>query len=226
MKRSIVLLLTLFLLLLCLTGCGGEDNISFTATITKLNKTSILVSTTENVGFGSASVDISGVETDFNLIEGQKVLLTIEPTIRESSPVQVTAVSIQLLSDAYLSGTPIPGQADSEIDGVSMTILPGTVTSKGLTLMIHDDNEQHYTYGEWYQLLRNDGSGWSEVPAVIEGDYGFGDIGLMTDESGILTLEIDWQWLYGELDAGSYRIVKALYFDDGYKYFSAEFEIG
>lgn len=227
MKKPAALLFVFIITVLCLTGCKKDENISFTATIKKLyNGSSMLVSTTENVGFGSASVDISKAEISFPMAEGQTIRLTIEPLIRETSPVQVTAVSAELLEEAFLTGASVPGESSSDIYGVSMSIKPGSVTSKGLTAIIRDENEQTYVYGEWYQLLRSSGDRWEEVPVTIEGDYGFNEIGIMTDENGVLTLEVDWQWLYGELNAGSYRIVKALYFTDGYKYFSADFEIG
>lgn len=225
MKKCFSLILCICALLITLSGCKKEENITFTATIKEVYHSSILVSTDDDVGFDAASVDISGVEPDFNLIKGQTVFLTIAPLIRETYPAGVTAVAIELVAESYLTGTPIPSNTNSEIEGVSMSIEYGSVTSKGLTVVIRDENGSPYTYGEWYELMVFDGEAWEEAPIVIEGDYGFNDIGLFPKEDGTLTLNINWEWLYGNLESGKYKIVKALYFPEGYKYFSAEFEI-
>jgi len=44
-----------------------------------------------------------GAEPDFTLAEGQTLRITILPQIAESYPVQVTAVSVELLDDTGTS---------------------------------------------------------------------------------------------------------------------------
>ena len=39
-------------------------------------------------------------------------------------------------------------------------------------------------------------------------NYGFNEIGWLTDENGELTMTVDWEWLYGKLPAGHYRLLK------------------
>lgn len=225
--KKILSLLCLCLLLGCVSGCGGEteENISFTATVVHVYSSSIMVSTTDDVGFTEASVNISDIKIPFNLLPGQTVLLEIKPLIMETFPVKVTAVSVELLAENFLSGSPIPSNTNSDIEGVSMTIVPESVTSKGLSLVISDVNDPTHTFGEWYELKTYVSGSWEDTPVTISGDYGFNDIGLLTDSSGTLELTINWEWLYGNLGSGTYKIVKALYFPEGYKYFSAEFEI-
>jgi len=84
---------------LLFAGCaaGGADNVTFTAVIEQVMENGILVTTTDDVGFDKASVGFDkSCKINFNLLAGQTVELTILPQIRESYPVQVTAVKIEL----------------------------------------------------------------------------------------------------------------------------------
>lgn len=228
MNKKINLCLALALLLLSIAGCAKKDeNIRFMARVESIYENSITVDVlTEGMDFSSASVDISGVAPDFELEEGQTLEVTALPTIREVFPVIVTAVEIDLVKlNSVVTGTPIPAQNSSEIDGVSMSIESGSVTAGGLTLVITDKNDPPHTFEEWYELKKQSGSNWEDVPVVIEGDYGFNSLGLSPDDNGRLTLTVDWRWLYGELKPGTYKIVKALNIDGDFKYFSAEFKI-
>jgi hypothetical protein len=77
-------------------GCSKDNNVTFHATIEKVDENSIFVTTTDDVGFDKASVSFSkDLEVKFNLLVGQKVTITILPEIRTSYPVQVTAVKIE-----------------------------------------------------------------------------------------------------------------------------------
>lgn len=228
MKKKAIICLALAILLLSVAGCSRKnENITFMAKVEKIYDKSITVDVlTEGMSFSEASVDISGVELDFELEEGQTLAITALPTIREVFPVIVTAVKIELMRlNSVVTGTPIPAQNSSEIDGVSMSIESGSVTAGGLTLVIIDKNDPSHSFEEWYELKRQSGSDWEDVPVVIEGDYGFNSLGLSPDDNGRLTLKVDWRWLYGELTPGTYKIVKALNVNGGFKYFSAEFKI-
>ncbi len=94
MKTLISVLTVLFLL----TGCGHKaDNITFSATIEDIRDNGIIVTTTDGVGFEKASVGYDkGLKIPFNLIVGQTVEIEAFPEIRESEPVQITAVKISL----------------------------------------------------------------------------------------------------------------------------------
>ena len=49
---------------------------------------------------------------------------------------------------------------------------------------------------------------WYEVPVIIDGNYGFNSIGYELSPGDSGEWEIDWDWLYGSLEAGQYRIIK------------------
>ena len=49
---------------------------------------------------------------------------------------------------------------------------------------------------------------WYQVPTIID-EYGFNDIGYdLTPSSEAQEFKIDWDWLYGKLDPGEYRLIK------------------
>lgn len=98
MKKILILFI---ILVLFSVGCGKENkNITFTGIIEEIYEKGILVTTTDLDSSDKASVGFDKeLEIDFNLVVGQKVEVTILPEIRESYPVQVTAVKIKLIED-------------------------------------------------------------------------------------------------------------------------------
>ncbi|MCI9337017.1 MAG: hypothetical protein HFH93_05660 [Lachnospiraceae bacterium] len=55
--------------------------------------------------------------------------------------------------------------------------------------------------------VKKDGK-WEEAPIVVEGDYGFHDIAYTIFTNDTTRRELSWEWLYGELTPGEYRIRK------------------
>jgi hypothetical protein len=113
MKKALSIVTGCALLVVLLTGCSRDngadaDSITFTAVIEEVRDSSILVSTEDDVGFDLASVKLpEGLETSFNLIAGQTVILTVLPQIAESYPVRVTAAAVELVTDKAQVGYPI-----------------------------------------------------------------------------------------------------------------------
>jgi len=95
--------LILFMALFLLTGCGNNDigdNIVFNATIESIQDNSMVVTTTDDVGFDKARVGFAeNLETPFDLAAGQTIEIEALPQIRESYPVQITAVKISLIEE-------------------------------------------------------------------------------------------------------------------------------
>ena len=103
------------------------------------------------------------------------------------------------------------------VPDVTMTL--SDVTPTGAVVTIQDDNPEPFVYGEWFVIEREKDGGWYEVRTKIT-NYGFNEIGWLTD-NGELTMTVDWEWLYGELPAGHYRILKQA----GTERISAEFTV-
>ena len=115
----------------------------------------------------------------------------------------------------------------SSVDAVSTDVRQGesydeialyfslkNITPTGATLVFDqydaDASKGQLEYGDDYviEVLRN--GEWEEAPIVVEGDYGFHDIAYTLPCENITQRESDWNWLYGELEPGEYRIGKSV----------------
>jgi len=93
----------------------------------------------------------------------------------------------------------------TKIDNITTNITNISLT--GATIIIKDTNKNPYTYGQWYKLEKQVNGIWYEVKPIID-NYAFNDIGYIPNENNEVKFVIDWEWLYGELPQGSYRILK------------------
>lgn len=81
-------------------------------------------------------------------------------------------------------------------DKVSIVIKENTLTKTGATIIIKDENEIPYSFGNDYKLEKNIFGLWFGLPLKsgysTDGLYGHGT-------NGITEMEIDWKDRYGEL---------------------------
>ena len=107
----------------------------------------------------------------------------------------------------------------TEIENVSIDI--NAVSLTGATITIKDTNKIPYVYGEWYELEKEENGKWYKVDK-IDKNYGFNEIGYTVNEKNEVIFVINWSKLYGEIEFGTYRIIKQV--DD--KYISTSFSLG
>ena len=133
---------------------------------------------------------------------------------------KLTAVVLALLCVAVLlvSCSKESIYQPTEVENVSISI--ADVSSTGATVTIKDTNKEPYVYGEWYKIEKYDDGKWIDIKTVIS-DYGFIEIGYLTNKDGEVEFVIDWEWLYGELPSDRYRILKQV----NQEYISVEFDI-
>lgn len=96
----------------------------------------------------------------------------------------------------------------NNLDGVSMIVKEGTVSSTGLTVILENNSDQECTYGEFFVLEKKSNGDWYEVPVAIDGNYGFTAIGYNIAPSELREWRGNWKKLYGRLNTGEYRIIK------------------
>jgi len=115
----------------------------------------------------------------------------------------------------------------NDLDGVSMSIKEGTLTRSGATIIITDISNRNNIYGEEYRIDKLENGNWQELDIVVDGNYGFNSIGYSVGEDNKLELDINWEWLYGKLDNGEYRLVKdtSKAFEGSNHYITVEFVI-
>lgn len=93
-----------------------------------------------------------------------------------------------------------------DLEGVSMAIKEGTLTKSGATVVITDISFRQNVYGNCYYLEKEENGIWVEL--VPKKDLVFNSMGYFVGEDHILELEVNWEYVYGKLDSGKYRIVK------------------
>lgn len=65
--------------------------------------------------------------------------------------------------------------------------------------------------GSWYIVERwTQETGWTEAEYVIDGNIGWTEEAWMIPSGTLTEWEVDWEWLYGALPTGKYRIGKEI----------------
>lgn len=111
---------------------------------------------------------------------------------------------------------------EQSVDNVSMYIKEDSLTPKGATIVIEDKNNQFYTYSDGYfiEVLKDDK--WIKLD---ENEKFWNDFVYVLDESGILSMQLDWSKKYGTLENNKYRIGKLIGNEQSQDNIYAEFEI-
>jgi len=118
----------------------------------------------------------------------------------------------------------------NDLEGITMTVIEDTVSPTGLTVILENSSQKECIYSESFLLEERINDQWYQVPVVIEGDYGFDDIAYPLNLGDKGEWQVNWEWLYGSLDKGEYRIIKDIlnFKEDGEfdtHYLSAEFTV-
>lgn len=93
----------------------------------------------------------------------------------------------------------------NNFSGVTMTVKEGTAISTGLTVVFKNNTSNQVIYGEYFLLEKKINGKWYQVPIALEP---FPDIGYSLSSGDETEWKVDWDWRYGSLDTGVYRIVK------------------
>ena len=102
---------------------------------------------------------------------------------------------------------------ESENDEIAVIMEVDHVTASGLTVRFQQYDKRdagELLYGEGYSLQVLNGDAWEDVPTII-GNGAFHDEGYVIPPEGKAGMEINWEWLYGRLTPGTYRITKSVW---------------
>jgi hypothetical protein len=118
----------------------------------------------------------------------------------------------------------------NNLDGVAMTVKEGTASSTELTVTFENNSDIQCLYGDPFLLEKKIDGRWYQVPIAFDGNYGFDGIGYNLASGEVGEWPVNWEWLYGSLSPGEYRIVKDMldFRDTGdydIYYLAAEFTI-
>ena len=99
---------------------------------------------------------------------------------------------------------------------VIMTIKEGTLTNKSATLVLTNNNDKNFQYGNPYEIeIKKDGE-WHKIN--VELNFDMPAFQLLSKESK--EIELDWENGYGKLAKGTYRIIKGI----DYEYEEGKYE--
>lgn len=89
---------------------------------------------------------------------------------------------------------------------VVMTIKDGTLKNTGATLVLTNNSDKNFQYGNPYEIeIKKDGE-WHKIN--VELNFTLPALGLKAKESK--EIEINWETGYGKLVNGTYRIIKSI----------------
>ena len=99
---------------------------------------------------------------------------------------------------------------------VIMTIKEGTLTNKSATLVLTNNNDKNFQYGNPYEIeIKKEGE-WHKIN--VELNFDMPAFQLLSKESK--EIELDWENEYGKLAKGTYRIIKGI----DYEYEEGKYE--
>ncbi|MCD8036754.1 MAG: DUF4163 domain-containing protein [Clostridiales bacterium] len=123
----------------------------------------------------------------------------------------------QLYAVAPYAGGFIPVKMDSEIseDSWSVELTATDVTSTSLKLsctLVNGETNVEYDTGSMYWIEKKDDDAWVSVVTLHQGeDLAWTSEAYIIPTDGSAEWTINWEYLYGELPAGEYRIGKTIY---------------
>lgn len=129
-----------------------------------------------------------------------------------------TLLCILLLSLGFAAcaakTTPPPAEPSLEEDSWGITLSVKDVTSTGCTLVCTQSGgaptgELGTGTPYWLQVW-NDGQWQAVEETPSEYERAWNDIGLLITMEGITEWEVNWEWVYGSLPGGTYRIGKTI----------------
>ncbi len=106
-------------------------------------------------------------------------------------------------------------QTEKNNDKYGLTVTLEDITPTGLTMIFTQKDveyEGELETGDYYKVEVKDSEGnWTEVEQKIaEGTIGWHQIAYLIKKNDTTKFDINWEWIYGELSPGEYRIQKLL----------------
>ena len=96
--------------------------------------------------------------------------------------------------------------AASEAEAISMSVDTRTLTPQGASFTLRNNTGTPYIYGAEYRIEKQENNTWRAVET--DGEMMFTAIGYLLNAHGTATVDVNWEFGYGTLEAGSYRLVK------------------
>lgn len=217
MKKWLLVLVAL-IVIVGLVACNKEpagepDSLTgqdyFNAKVTQVNDNSILAEVTENVsGAISVGTEVSISKKNISsepypeLVVGDNIRVVYAGEVLEKDPPGFQKIISVFKLDEN-------GVVDEGFPNWGLTLSVKDVTESGLTLVCTQSGGEltgELQTGSDYKLIVLK-EAWEDVPTIIE-YYGWDMIAYGVAKDDVTEFEYNWEWLYGKLPAGTYRMVK------------------
>lgn len=94
-----------------------------------------------------------------------------------------------------------------KIENVKITLKEGSITKTSGIIIIEDKNEEPKSWGLNFAIQKSgDNDIW--VDMITKETISWIEIAMLPNEDGITEMQLDWSKMYGELNTGTYRVVK------------------
>ncbi len=115
-------------------------------------------------------------------------------------------------------------------DLVSMSVEEKSITNSKANLILVNHTDEIYIYGEPYSIEYKKDGIWYEIVPI--NDMNFNMIAYILESKDSKKITVDWEYHYGKLAPGKYRVIKDVFRDldrpiepSDKVYIGAEFEI-
>ena len=97
-------------------------------------------------------------------------------------------------------------------DEWGLTLSAENVTPSGMTIVFNQMNGKQtgeLQTGDWYALYEEKDGEWIEIPYKLQTlDIAWNSVAYLIPKGGSYEMEVNWEWLYGKLAPGKYRMNK------------------
>ena len=107
---------------------------------------------------------------------------------------------------------------------ITLSIKDGTLTNIGATLILKNNGDKLLRYGEDYEIEIKQNGKWYKINAELEFNVPLWEL----EQNKSKELELKWEYGYGKLANGEYRILKNVFYENEAEqnfYISVEFTI-
>jgi len=114
---------------------------------------------------------------------------------------------------------------NSDSENVIMKVDSTTIKPTSISIIIINNNDNEIGYGEEYKIQKNINGEWKYLDYLP--NTAWNDVAYIIKANSQTTKKLNLENTYGELEKGTYRVIKTVFFGNGKKtdIYSTEFEI-
>ena len=114
---------------------------------------------------------------------------------------------------------------NSDLENVIMKVDGTTIKPTSISIIIINNNDNEIGYDEEYKIQKNINGEWKYLGYLPNTSWN--DIAYIIKANSQTTKKLNLENTYGELEKGTYRVIKTVFFENGKKtdIYSTEFEI-